>query len=429
MLNSLFHIFAIFSFVVRIPLAFVFIVLRPLIKPLRERIDFERKNLIDDASYSYRKIGQVADYLFHVSSEGELEQSLTLIDYYLSIGKKIEIIFTSPSVEKKCGDLYMKNPTQVRILRLPVISFFPFPFLYFQSIYQFITSPVVILCRYDFFPELLYLKFFRKKMILISAATKNWNKFKHFAFSFFDLIIAATPKEAALIQTLVNVEVRFMEFRFSRIFDRQKATQKLMTDRHQINQIFTQLKNYSDEKIIFGSMWASDLEIFNDASFLEQIKQNKILIFIAPHKLNREYIDHLKDKMSVYIPREMISELDQINVQFRTPIVINTLPGMLCETFQFFDCAYIGGGYEKSIHSVLEPFLMGTKVICGPKIHRSTEYDYINEIAPNEIVVLNDAKFFYNKWKELKIVNQTLSRVQLQQAMEADMQKIVQLIG
>jgi 3-deoxy-D-manno-octulosonic-acid transferase len=102
---------------------------------------------------------------------------------------------------------------------------------------------------------------------------------------------------------------------------------------------------------------------------------------------------------------------------------------MLCELYQYFDCAYIGGGYEKSIHSVLEPFLMGAKVLCGPKIHRSTEYDYIHEVAPDEIVVLNNPNLFYTKWEELKNNKQGFDRLSLQISNQERMAKIIDLIG
>jgi 3-deoxy-D-manno-octulosonic-acid transferase len=429
MLNSVFHILIIISFVIRVPLAFVFIILRPLFKNLKLRIDFERLNLIEESSKSFAAINLSANYLFHVSSEGELEQALTLIEDYLSKGKKIEIVYTSPSVENKCRNLYLKNPHQVRIFRLPVISFFPINFLYFQSIFQFVTAPTIVMCRYDFFPEILYLKYWGKRMILLSATTKKWNLYKEFAFQFFDLIVAATPKEVMLIKSKVKCPVHFMEFRFLRIFKRLNETDKLLKGRPEVLNFCQNLINYTDDKIILGSLWPSDLEIFNNEELINLIKARKCLLVIAPHKLSRDYIDHLIKELSVYFPRELISEIDQDHSAITSPILINTLPGMLCELYQYFDCAYIGGGYEKSIHSVLEPFLMGAKVLCGPKIHRSTEYDYIHEVAPDEIVVLNNPNLFYTKWEELKNNKQGFDRLSLQISNQERMAKIIDLIG
>ena len=66
-------------------------------------------------------------------------------------------------------------------------------------------------------------------------------------------------------------------------------------------------------------------------------------------------------------------------------IVLFTGKGVLCELYQKFDLAYVGGGFEKSIHSVLEPFWAGCQVVCGPGTHRSTEFDYCQSILKDKI--------------------------------------------
>ena len=44
-----------------------------------------------------------------------------------------------------------------------------------------------------------------------------------------------------------------------------------------------------------------------------------------------------------------------------------------------FGHAFVGGGFGVSIHSVMEPFLAKSKVMCGPKVNRSTEFDMIKQ--------------------------------------------------
>jgi 3-deoxy-D-manno-octulosonic-acid transferase len=93
-----------------------------------------------------------------------------------------------------------------------------------------------------------------------------------------------------------------------------------------------------------------------------------------------------------------------------TPVVIINYSGILCELYKYFHHSYIGGGYERSIHSVFEPFFCGSMVYCGAKIHRSTEYDLIKEIAPGEIQVLFQAEQFYTIYMQNKnlVLNQEL---------------------
>jgi 3-deoxy-D-manno-octulosonic-acid transferase len=105
MSRYLFYSFLILLQTIRLPLSFLAIVLKSLIPKLKERVDFERKNLTQFECLSFHRSNEKADYCFEVSSEGELEQVLPLIHYFLEKNKKIELIYASYSVEKKCYNL------------------------------------------------------------------------------------------------------------------------------------------------------------------------------------------------------------------------------------------------------------------------------------------------------------------------------------
>ncbi|RPH94102.1 hypothetical protein EHM69_08280 [candidate division KSB1 bacterium] len=47
--------------------------------------------------------------------------------------------------------------------------------------------------------------------------------------------------------------------------------------------------------------------------------------------------------------------------------------GMLADLYRIGQIAYIGGGFGKGVHSVLEPMACGLPVLCGPRIHVSYE--------------------------------------------------------
>jgi 3-deoxy-D-manno-octulosonic-acid transferase len=70
------------------------------------------------------------------------------------------------------------------------------------------------------------------------------------------------------------------------------------------------------------------------------------------------------------------------------PIVI-LIKGILCELYAEFPMAFVGGGFGKSVHSLLEPYLSNSMVFCGPKVHRSTEADVIDQNDKNRLLILN----------------------------------------
>lgn len=375
---------------------------------LGRRIDFERKNLQEEVCRSFKCDGLIADYCFEISSEGELEQVRPLIEVYLQQQKRIEILFSSPSVESKCLKLAEQNRESLRLMRLPLASFAPFGFLFFQSPWQWVSAPKIIFCRYDFFPELLSLRFLGKKLILLSATSKKPSWFKEQVYTFFDIIVAANGSEEAFFKTRFPAKSIFsFDFRVPRIFDRvAKAAQTL--------EQVSILKDYllfletipACDKLILGSAWVSDLGIFKGNNWESDLLSGKTHVLLVPHSLSASSILGLKAELKSLLPNVPVYELSlqaplQCSVLAMSPgIVLLNTGGVLCELYTHFSFAYVGGGYERSIHSVLEPYLSGSQVACGPLVHRSTEYDFVKDLSPNEIHLLKNPESFYNLFKD-----------------------------
>lgn len=400
--------------VLRLPLSIVFVLLRSFSPFIKMRLDFERKNLNESTSSSFIHSNQKADLTFLVSSEGELEQSRALIEKALSQNKLIEIIYSSPSVEGKCQKIFESHKVQVRLLRLPILSASPFTFLYFQNVWQWVSSDVIIFCRYDFFPELLALKFFNKKMILISGAFKKMSWYKRQSFSFFSYIVAATDTERKKFQDLLklpNTCLKSCDLRIPRIIERKNLAEITLQKKAEIRQYIQFLNQIpKTQKIIFGSAWASDLELLNRADFLRDLRLGKIHLTIVPHKLDDNFVLGLKQKIDTLLGTGFVEIINEQNKFNNSPIVILQVGGVLCELYSHFQFAYIGGGYERSIHSVLEPFFMGCAVVVGPKIERSTEFDLVKEVLSDEIHVLNSPKSFYTLYMDMSTnTNKTLN--------------------
>jgi 3-deoxy-D-manno-octulosonic-acid transferase len=384
------------------------VVARPFIPFFRKRLDFERKNFLEESSLAFSK----ADFCFEISSEGELEQVRPLIEAALSRQKKIEIIYSSPSVEIKCNHLYSMFPQQVRLLRLPLLSASPLSFLYFKSLWEWVKSPVVVFCRYDFFPELLLLKLFKKKFILVSGAFKKTSWYKLESFKLFDVVVAATKLEKKKFESLLKPAARVYDcdFRVPRIARRFQNASETLSEKTSLGFYIKKLQSIpSDKKIILGSAWASDLKILNDQRLIERVKRGDLHLLLAPHKLDNEHVFSLKEKCVELFGHDAVEVIDANNPYFDGSVVILQMGGILCELYSLFSIAYVGGGYERSIHSVLEPFFSNNAVVVGPSINRSTEYDLAFELAPSEIHVLKNPESFYTIIESIDIRNLNLT--------------------
>ena len=412
-MSQVFFIFLLLlATLIRLPLSILIVVLRPLVPFFKKRLNFERQNFLEEECRSFKKDNLKADYCFEISSEGELEQVRPLIEAVLKSEKKVEIIYSSPSVEVKCHNLYKSHPELIRLFRLPLLSASPVNILYFQSVWEWVSAPVVVFCRYDFFPELLTLKLFKKKFILVSGAFKKTSWFKLQSFMCFDVVIAATDKEKENFTKLFSgtpKKVFSCDFRVPRITARMQKAAEVLAQKDVLTTYIDVLKALpADQKIILGSAWPSDMPILKDEKLIAAVREKKLHLLIAPHKLDDEFVLRLKQSCIELFGEENVGVVNNHSTYTHHPVVILQMGGVLCELYSLFSLSYVGGGYERSIHSVLEPFVSNNAVVVGPKVGRSTEYDLASSLLPDEIHVLNRADSFYTIKESMNL--ETLNR-------------------
>jgi 3-deoxy-D-manno-octulosonic-acid transferase len=356
----------------------------PLISPwVKRRREFELKNLSDPKSSAHK----IADICFEVSSEGELEQVMPLLEYFLLMGKLVELVYSSESVEKKVQALTAKFSKNLFIYRLPLVTFSPFLNL------SWIKSEKLVLCRYDFYPHLILEGLGKKKFILLSASLKGKTNPPTFPYEFFDLIVCASEREKTAFEKLLGNRVPLMtlDLRILRILSRlEKAPDTL----HKVSSYLEKIQEYPiKSRIILGSAYPQEMGIFENKKLVQDILDGKIHVCIAPHKLNQEFVDDILKSIPHHIPVTIVKDDKPLST---TGIALVLVPGILCELYSCFGHVFVGGGHIKSVHSLLEPYLAGAKIYCGPKINRSTEFDFIVGHSPENISVVTVIKDFYD---------------------------------
>jgi 3-deoxy-D-manno-octulosonic-acid transferase len=173
-------------------------------------------------------------------------------------------------------------------------------------------------------------------------------------------IVYATEKDAKTGRDLGFPGVAF-DFRIEQI------RRRLSGKTEKFEEIFPEYNllpfhaNPREKRLIFGNAWPSDIHL------LEEIP-NDYSILIVPHKLEPAIISEFKTRMG-------------------DRAVILNKKGVLCELYADFGKAYVGGGFETSIHSVLEPLISGAdQISCGPIHHRSTEFDIADSLGKMTVV-------------------------------------------
>jgi len=161
-----------------------------------------------------------------------------------------------------------------------------------------------------------------------------------------------------------------------------------------------------EQRIIIGSAWPPELEILADPDFMRELQKGERCLVVAPHQLKTLAVQNLVSlvtKMTgstppVLRPQDSADEISRILVG-RPPVVLITVPGVLCELYADFGVVLVGGGFGRSVHSLLEPYWAMAEIFCGPKVFRSTEYDFAWQESPTWVHCLNQARDFYPQEK------------------------------
>ena len=147
--------------------------------------------------------------------------------------------------------------------------------------------------------------------------------------------------------------------------------------------------------IIAGSTWPDDEKIL--IQFIQQQKNTELKWIIAPHEINEQYISTLVNQLGEKAIRFSQIQNSPSEKQF---LVIDNI-GMLSNIYRYGTIAYVGGGFGKGIHNILEAAVYGVPVLFGPNCKKFRE--------ANELILSQSCFSIQNKNEFTSKINQLLT--------------------
>ncbi|MDL2228552.1 3-deoxy-D-manno-octulosonic acid transferase [Bacteroidales bacterium OttesenSCG-928-K03] len=334
---------------------------------------------------------------FHCASLGEYEQGLPVI---INTKKKypnhkILVTFFSPS-----GFKNQKPQKEIDYT-------FYMPLDTIINAYRFVNiiRPVfVVFVKYEFwFNNIWVLKEAEIPIIYISCnIRKTQYFFKWYGGWFRQRLRKVTHyfvqnEESKIL--LENIRIKQVTIAGDTRYDRVKTVANSDFFDEKIAKFIGDEKNV----VVAGSTWQKDEQMILEV--LPKLGNYKIII--VPHEVNDENIIRIKELFKTSL---LYSDIDD-NETINTNILVVNCVGLLSRLYRYAKFAYIGGGFGKGIHNILEATAYDTPVIFGPKYKQY-----------NEAVTLVEAKgaFSFSKKEELNnIVDNLLNDDFLQSAKKA----------
>lgn len=304
---------------------------------------------------------------FHCSSLGEFEQGRPLMEEFRARHPEYKIVLTffSPSgyeIRKNYNGadyiFYLPADTKRNAVR-------------FVSLIQ---PEWAIFIKYEFW--LNYLKTLKKQQIRIYLASANFRSnqlfFKWYGswyrkfLGYFTHIFVQNVQSQDLLRSINMTHVSIAgDTRFDRVAAIAQKSKDLPL-----------VEKFKEGKLtlIAGSSWGKDEEIL--VKYINEAPED-IKFIIAPHELHEENIKRLIN--SVRRKSICYSQASGENVAGNGLLIIDNI-GMLSSLYKYGNIGYIGGGFGKGIHNILEAATFGLPVLFGPNYHKFQEaLDLIKE--------------------------------------------------
>lgn len=142
----------------------------------------------------------------------------------------------------------------------------------------------------------------------------------------------------------------------------------------------------SDKCIIYGSVHLSDIEVIKGMSVLDAKHM------IVPHDIDAANISAFQAQL----PEAMI--YSQSGLENSSMVILDQL-GVLRHIYSSAELVYIGGGFGKGIHNLLEPLVQLIPILIGPNYHKFPEA--IDLISKDAIKTIDKASGAYPKAKKM----------------------------
>lgn len=299
---------------------------------------------------------------FHASSLGEFEQCRPVIDAFKKQypDYKIFVTFFSPS-----GYEVRKNyPNADYVFYLPLDTMFNA-----RKFVDMVNPKMAFFVKYDFWfnymavldkrniPTILFSSIFRPSQYFFAWYGKwfcrRLNAFDHLFVQ--NKESEKLLKEHGISQCTIAGDTRF---------------DQVMAIAANVKQFPEVMRFVGQSKVLLaGSTWEPDERLLK--SFADTYSSSDIKFVIAPHEIHASRIDFLMKLFGntcvKYSDIANISDLKEYKV-----LIIDNI-GMLSSLYQYAYVAYIGGGFGKGIHNILEALAFGKPVCFGPKYQKFQE--------------------------------------------------------
>jgi 3-deoxy-D-manno-octulosonic-acid transferase len=155
---------------------------------------------------------------------------------------------------------------------------------------------------------------------------------------------------------------------------------------------------------VLGSAWLEDIRILG-----EQLANLPGKLWVVPHDVSAASIAAIEVELSKFGLRSTrTSRMSAGELQPKGCLLVDEV-GVLAELYSAMDWVYVGGGFNKGIHSTIEPALYGLPIAVGPR--NAEKFSEIFEMErTGQLQIFRDELQVVHWFNEIKEGSNSLER-------------------
>jgi len=340
---------------------------------------------------------------FHAASLGEFEQARPVLEQFKRDYPtyKILVTFFSPS-----GFEIRKN--------YPLADFILYlPFDIQSDVEEFINiiqPTIVFWVKYEYWRNFLRTASERNIPVYLFSAIFQETQpfFKWYGSSFvqslryFSHLFVQDSNSKYLLNSIgIQNVIVAGDTRFDRVADTLKSVREI--------EIVKGFKETS-KLLVVGSAWEEDItclsSFFSGGGSRSWKASMGVKLIIAPHELHEEQLERWKTQLKGIRHSEVKNGTDLS--EFDTLIIDNI--GLLSSIYQYANFAFIGGGFGKGLHNILEAATFGMPIFFGNKNYKKFK-EATDLVNLKGAFVVSNSEEFQSKFMHQLVDNEFTAKI------------------
>ncbi len=303
----------------------------------------------------------------HCASLGEFEQGRPVLEAFKAKHPEAQVLLTffSPSGY----EIRKKEALADWVAYLPMDSR-----RHARQLLDLFAPTLVVFVKYEFW--WYYLREIKRRRIplfLIAARFRPGQLFfkpsgkwhRRMLQAFTAIMVQDERSEQLLRQIGLTAVHRCGDPRIDRVLALARESRQLKT-----------LERFTDAGriplLVIGSSWPADEKIL--VPWLNNHLPKGWKVLLAPHEIRESHLRKLIARME--LPVQRYTHLAEAPLSEGTRILVLDTVGLLSRAYRYGRIAYIGGGFGRGIHNILEPAAFGLPVLFGPRYKKFEEAVY-----------------------------------------------------